>query len=89
MRGKPHTVSEVMTHAVAAVGRDAPFKDVVTLTEQRKVSAVPVVEGDGRVIGVVSEADLLRKEELRCRGLTGSRRLRRRSCELTSRHPAT
>ncbi|MEW1775463.1 CBS domain-containing protein [Streptomyces sp. NPDC086777] len=65
MHGKPHTVSEVMTHAVAAVGRDAPFKDVVTLMEQRKVSAVPVVEDDGRVIGVVSEADLLRKEEFR------------------------
>jgi CBS-domain-containing membrane protein len=65
MHGKPHTVSDVMTHPVAAVGRDAPFKDVVTLMEQWRVSALPVLEGDGRVIGVVSEADLLPKEEFR------------------------
>ncbi|MEV7983594.1 CBS domain-containing protein [Streptomyces sp. NPDC086519] len=65
MPGKPHTVSDVMTRTVAAVGRDAPFKDVVTLMEERKVSALPVLEDDGRVIGVVSEADLLPKEEFR------------------------
>lgn len=33
--------------------------------EQWKVSALPVLEGEGRVIGVVSEADLLPKEEYR------------------------
>ncbi|MGW7419149.1 CBS domain-containing protein [Streptomyces sp. NPDC054813] len=65
MHGKPHTVSDVMTRSVAAVGRDAPFKDVVTLMEEWKVSALPVLEGEGRVIGVVSEADLLPKEEFR------------------------
>ncbi|SED83851.1 CBS domain-containing protein [Streptomyces sp. Ag109_O5-10] len=65
MPGKPHTVSDVMTRTVAAIGRDAPFKDVVTLMEEWKVSALPVLEGDGRVIGVVSEADLLPKEEFR------------------------
>ncbi|MER6221274.1 CBS domain-containing protein [Streptomyces sp900105755] len=54
-----------MTRTVAAIGRDAPFKDVVTLMEEWKVSALPVLEGDGRVIGVVSEADLLPKEEFR------------------------
>ncbi|MEU6064475.1 CBS domain-containing protein [Streptomyces sp. NPDC047082] len=54
-----------MTHTVVAVGRDAPFKDVVELMEQWKVSALPVLEGEGRVIGVVSEADLLPKEEFR------------------------
>ncbi|MGW3148274.1 MULTISPECIES: CBS domain-containing protein [Streptomyces] len=65
MYGSPHTVSDVMTHTVVAVGRDAPFKDVVELMEQWKVSALPVLEGEGRVIGVVSEADLLPKEEFR------------------------
>ncbi|WP_371330051.1 CBS domain-containing protein [Streptomyces sp. TP-A0356] len=54
-----------MTRAVVAVGRDAPFKDIVKLMEQWKVSALPVLEGEGRVIGVVSEADLLPKEEFR------------------------
>ncbi|MFI2641720.1 CBS domain-containing protein [Streptomyces sp. NPDC018610] len=54
-----------MTHTVVAVGRDAPFKDIVDLMGQWKVSALPVLEGEGRVIGVVSEADLLPKEEFR------------------------
>ncbi|WP_089107807.1 CBS domain-containing protein [Streptomyces hyaluromycini] len=65
MPGKPHTVSDVMTRTVATIGRNAPFKDVVTLMEEWKVSALPVLEGEGRVIGVVSEADLLPKEEFR------------------------
>jgi CBS-domain-containing membrane protein len=54
-----------MTLTVVAVGRDAPFKEIVQTMEQWKVSAMPVLEGEGRVIGVVSEADLLPKEELR------------------------
>ena len=65
MTAGPHVVSDVMTHTVVAVGRDAPFKDIVKLMEQWKVSALPVLEGEGRVVGVVSEADLLPKEEFR------------------------
>ncbi|MEV5607558.1 CBS domain-containing protein [Streptomyces sp. NPDC052225] len=65
MHTGPHIVSDVMTHTVVAVGRDAPFKEVVALMEQWKVSAVPVLEGESRVVGVVSEADLLPKEEFR------------------------
>lgn len=65
MPGTPHLVSDVMTRAVVAVGRDALFKDIVKLMEQWQVSALPVLEGEGRVVGVVSEADLLPKEEFR------------------------
>ncbi|WP_037682432.1 CBS domain-containing protein [Streptomyces griseus] len=65
MHGSPHIVSDVMTHTVVAVGREAPFKDIVQIMEQWKVSALPVLEGEGRVVGVVSEADLLPKEEFR------------------------
>ncbi|WP_328835264.1 CBS domain-containing protein [Streptomyces europaeiscabiei] len=61
----PHIVSDVMTQTVVAVGRDAPFKKIVETLEQWRVGAVPVLEGEGRVIGVVSEADLLPKEEFR------------------------
>lgn len=61
--GSPHTVSDVMTHTVVAVGRDAPFKQIVKLLHQWKVSALPVLEGEGRVVGLVSEAELLPKEE--------------------------
>ncbi|KOU57484.1 CBS domain-containing protein [Streptomyces sp. MMG1533] len=65
MPDSSYTVSDVMTHTVVAVGRDAPFKEIVELFDQWKVSALPVLEGEGRVIGVVSEADLLHKEEFR------------------------
>ncbi|MGV9251986.1 CBS domain-containing protein [Streptomyces sp. NPDC003697] len=65
MHGSPHVVSDAMTHAVVAAGRETPFKDIVGLMEQWSVSALPVLEGEGRVVGVVSEADLLPKEEFR------------------------
>ncbi|MEU0039180.1 MULTISPECIES: CBS domain-containing protein [unclassified Streptomyces] len=65
MHGTPHVVSDVMTHTVASIGRRANFKEIVEMMEQWRVSALPVLEGEGRVIGVVSEADLLPKEEFR------------------------
>ncbi|MFE9017952.1 CBS domain-containing protein [Streptomyces sp. NPDC007808] len=65
MTETPYTVSDVMTHTVVAVGRQALFKEIVELFDQWKVSALPVLEGEGRVVGVVSEADLLPKEEFR------------------------
>jgi CBS domain-containing protein len=61
----PHQVSDVMTRSVVAVGRDASFKEMVRTMGQWRVSAMPVLEGEGRVVGVVSEADLLPKEEFR------------------------
>ncbi|GAA5028666.1 CBS domain-containing protein [Streptomyces siamensis] len=65
MHGSPHIVSDVMSQTVAAVGRKATFKQIVQLMQDWKVSALPVLEGEGRVVGVVSEADLLPKEEFR------------------------
>ncbi|MEU4084632.1 CBS domain-containing protein [Streptomyces aureus] len=65
MYGRPHIVSDVMTRTVVAVGRAAGFKEIVRLMQQWRVSALPVVEDGGRVVGVVSEADLLPKEEFR------------------------
>ncbi|GAA3066121.1 CBS domain-containing protein [Streptomyces glomeratus] len=65
MTGSLHVVGDVMTRAAVAVGRDAPFKDIVGLMDRWKVSALPVLEGEGRVVGVVSEADLLPKEAVR------------------------
>ncbi|MFD5549552.1 CBS domain-containing protein [Streptomyces goshikiensis] len=59
------TVSDVMTHTAIAIGREASYKEIVELLHEWKVSAVPVLEGEGRVVGVVSEADLLLKEGFR------------------------
>jgi len=58
------TVQDVMTTDVVAVKQDASFKDIATMLGRHRVSAFPVVDDDGKVIGVVSEADLLPKEAL-------------------------
>ncbi|MFH8838419.1 CBS domain-containing protein [Streptomyces sp. NPDC017868] len=63
MTSRPFTVADVMTKKVVAVLPGADFKEIVTTMQRWKVTAVPVVEGEGRVVGVVSEADLLLKEE--------------------------
>ncbi|MFJ9535882.1 CBS domain-containing protein [Streptomyces sp. NPDC101225] len=65
MHGSPHIVSDVMTRTVVALGRGATFKEIVKTMQQWRVSAMPVVEGGTRVVGIVSEADLLPKEEFR------------------------
>ncbi|MEV0412894.1 CBS domain-containing protein [Streptomyces sp. NPDC050448] len=63
MTSTPYTVKDVMTTNVVAVTLTAQFKEIATAMERWKVTAVPVIEGEGHVIGVVSEADLLPKEE--------------------------
>ncbi|MFI9722661.1 CBS domain-containing protein [Streptomyces sp. NPDC052396] len=55
------TVDELMTRKVVQVRQDTPFKEIVRELAENDVTAVPVVAHDGRVIGVVSEADLMRK----------------------------
>jgi CBS domain-containing protein len=56
------TVKDVMTTQVVAVGPTAGFKEMVVKMRRSRASALPVVDGEGRVIGVVSEADMLDKE---------------------------
>ncbi|GAB2922523.1 MULTISPECIES: CBS domain-containing protein [Streptomyces] len=55
-------VSDLMTTGVVRVRRDTGFKEIAKLLAEHDVTAVPVVDDDDRPLGVVSEADLLRKE---------------------------
>lgn len=55
------TVAELMTRDVVKARRDLPFKEIVRLLADNDVTAVPVVDDLDRPMGVVSEADLLRK----------------------------
>jgi CBS domain-containing protein len=57
-------VRDVMTTRVVAVRGGATFKDIVALLTKYRVSAFPVLDDQGAVVGVVSEADLLSKEAL-------------------------
>ncbi|WP_328500558.1 CBS domain-containing protein [Streptomyces sp. NBC_00457] len=55
------TVADLMTHNVVRARRDMPFKEIVKLLAENDVTAVPVVDELDHPVGVVSEADLLRK----------------------------
>ncbi len=59
------TVRDVMTRSVLSVRADTPLKDVARLLIDNRISGLPVVDDGGRVIGVVSEGDLLVKEQSR------------------------
>jgi CBS domain-containing protein len=61
---KVTTVKNVMTDSVVAVREDADFKEMVAVMRSRRISAFPVIDSSNRVIGVVSEADLLLKEAI-------------------------
>ncbi|MFH8618678.1 CBS domain-containing protein [Streptomyces sp. NPDC017979] len=55
------TVADLMTRDVVSVRRETAFKEIVKALTENDVSAAPVLDVDGRVVGVVSEADLMRK----------------------------
>ena len=63
---KHRMVSSVMTPAeqVVSVRPETLFKEVARLLDEHRISAVPVLDDDLRVIGIVSEADLLAREGL-------------------------
>jgi CBS domain-containing protein len=54
-------VKDVMTTPVIWVEQDTPFAAIAAALRQYRVSAFPVLDGAGQVIGVVSESDLLNK----------------------------
>jgi CBS domain-containing protein len=59
-----YTVKDVMSTHVIAARKGASFKEMAAKLREHRVSAFPVVDNDGKVVGVVSEADLLTKEVL-------------------------
>jgi CBS domain-containing protein len=54
-------VKDVMTSKVISVEQDMPFALLAAALREHRVSAFPVLDGAGQVIGVVSESDLLAK----------------------------
>src|SRR5262245_48237201 len=57
-----HRVRDGMTTSRITVDRITPFKEIAGLLARHKISAVPVLAMGRRVVGVVSEADLLRRQ---------------------------
>ena len=53
------SVQDVMTHQVFSVTRDAEVGDAAAILSEQKISGLPVVDENSRVVGVISEADIL------------------------------
>lgn len=77
-------VAQLMTTPVVTVRRETPFKEVAARIRAARVSAVPVIDDRGKVIGTVSAGDLLAGRSRRARYpvLRGRRRERARPREL-------
>jgi CBS domain-containing protein len=60
---EPRRVADVMTADVTVVAPSTSFKTIVATMKAGRVSGLPVVDAGGEVVGLVSEADLLLKEE--------------------------
>jgi CBS domain-containing protein len=52
-------VRDIMTTGVVTVRPDTPYREIAAMFREHRVSGFPVTAGDGKVIGVVSESDLL------------------------------
>ncbi len=52
---------DIMTHDVRTIHPDASAQEVARLLSQERISGVPVVDVKGKVIGIVTEADIISK----------------------------
>ena len=59
----PKTASELMTTKVLSVRADTPVRDIARMLLENHISAVPVLDGTGAPIGMVSEGDLIERAD--------------------------
>lgn len=62
---KRRTVKDVMTAEAVTAVEDTPFAEIADALAEHRISGVPIVDDGRRVVGIVTEADLLRKEEFK------------------------
>ncbi|MFM0504814.1 CBS domain-containing protein [Paraburkholderia caffeinilytica] len=56
--------SDVMTSNVISVTPDMTVREVARIFVDNRISGAPVVDSDGRIAGMISESDLLRRSEI-------------------------
>ncbi len=56
-------VGDVMTRQVISIEREAPIQHAIRLMLQHRISGLPVVDSDGKLVGIVTEGDFLRRAE--------------------------
>lgn len=60
----PLTAGDIMTRRVVTATADAPLQGVIRTMLDQRISGVPVLDGSGRMVGILTEGDLLRRVEL-------------------------
>jgi CBS domain-containing protein len=68
--GTVMNAADMMTSPVVTIGPEATVRDAAWAMLTNRISAVPVLDGQGRMVGILSEGDLLRRAE------TGTQRRR-------------
>lgn len=61
--------SDIMTVGAATVAHDAPLSQAVRIMADHRISALPVVGDDGRLLGIVTETDFFRSDAPRLAAL--------------------
>ena len=56
---------DVMTHCLVSIAPDAPIRDAIARMISHQVSGMPVVDTNGKLVGMVTEGDFLRRAEMR------------------------
>ncbi|MBV8739978.1 MAG: CBS domain-containing protein [Alphaproteobacteria bacterium] len=56
--------SEIMTRTIVTVTRGTPIREAIRLMLNHKISGLPVVDATGKVEGILTEGDLLRRSEI-------------------------
>ncbi len=53
--------SDIMTRKVATIHPGASVQEAAQLLDQKRISGAPVVDPDGKIIGIITEADIISK----------------------------
>jgi len=61
---KTMNAADIMVKDVITVGPETPVREVASLMLEKGISGVPVVDAKRRVLGIVSEGDLIRRPEI-------------------------
>jgi CBS domain-containing protein len=58
----PKTVADVMSHDPIVVKPETPLKEAIQILAERHISGLPVVDDVGKLVGIISETDLMWQE---------------------------